>query len=224
VQFLYNCDANLQTITLKDDDYHYIVRVRRAKEGEIIYFRNFQDKNIYRYQILNISKNRITLELLDYEYLPKKKKKNLHIGWSIIDPKNIEKTIPYLNEIGVSKISFFYSSLSQKNYRLDIDRINKILIYSSMQSGRSSIIDIEILDNFMLFTEKYRDFVVFDIIDNYNKEIDFSTIDRFIIGCEGGFNDKDRLLFGSNISYPLKIDTILQSHTAVIAISSKIIL
>ncbi len=75
----------------------------------------------------------------------------LNIGWCIIEPKVIEKTLPSINEMGVNSITFIYCKRSQKNFKLDLNRLKKILINSSQQCGRSSLMELNIIDNLEQF-------------------------------------------------------------------------
>jgi len=53
--------------------------------------------------------------------------KKVHVGWCIVDPKTVEKTVPTLNELGVVKISFLYCERSQKHFKIDLERLKRIL-------------------------------------------------------------------------------------------------
>ncbi|MFW0694683.1 RsmE family RNA methyltransferase, partial [Aliarcobacter butzleri] len=65
-----------------------------------------------------------------------------------------EKYITSLNEIGIEKITFIYSDFSQKYFKINIEKLEKILINSSSQCGRSSIIKLEICKNLDEFMKK----------------------------------------------------------------------
>lgn len=151
--------------------------------------------------------------------MPNKPQKFFHIAWCIIDPKNIEKTLPSLNEIGVRKISFVYCDFSQKNFKLKLDRIKKILINSCQQCGRSDLMEIEIINSSKEFFEKYKNFSVL----NFNgKEIHSSNITHpVLIGPEGGFSKEEEKKFDE--IYKLK-GFILRSESSACAISAKILL
>ncbi|XPV54809.1 MAG: hypothetical protein ACNI3H_07545 [Halarcobacter ebronensis] len=55
------------------------------------------------------------------------------MAWCIVDPKTIEKELPYLNELGVRKITFISCDYSQKNFKLNFEKLEKILVNSSSQ-------------------------------------------------------------------------------------------
>jgi 16S rRNA (uracil1498-N3)-methyltransferase len=217
MQFLYFANPTNQ-IELTGDEHRYLFKVRRAKKNEIIKIRNLKDDYLYNYTISHIDKKSAFLNLKEKIYLPNKPTKFLHIGWCIIEPKNIEKTLPSLNEIGVSKITFFYCEYSQKNFKLNLKRIEKILINSSQQCGRSNIIEIEILNNLDEFLNKYDSIA----LDFDGEKIECKEINKsIIIGPEGGFSENEKNKFNKKI----KLDGfILRSETAACAVSSKILL
>ncbi len=221
MQYLYHKNSGRESITLKDSDYKYIVRVRRHKINEIIHLRNLKDNILYSYKIIDITKKEALLTLIDSRYLKIKAKKKLHIGWCIIEPKNIEKVLPILNEIGVSSISFIYCKRSQKSFRVDLKRLEKILLNSSQQSGRSSLMRLEIIDSLEEFLKLYPNTNLLNFSNNYILSKDIESI---VIGCEGGFTQKEISLFNSKNIIGLNTPMILKSESAICAVTSNILL
>ncbi len=93
---------------MEGDDFRYIVKARRHRVEESIAIRNLEDDNIYFYKIENITKRAVTLQLIEQRELIVESKGVLNIGWCIIEPKVIEKTLPSINEMGVNSITFIY--------------------------------------------------------------------------------------------------------------------
>jgi 16S rRNA (uracil1498-N3)-methyltransferase len=218
MQFLYIENPTNQLI-LTGDEHKYLFKVRRIKKNELVKIRNLKDDYLYIYKIDAINKKEAFLTLIEKKYMPNKPQKFFHIAWCVIDPKNIEKTLPTLNEIGVSKINFVYCDFSQRNFKLKLDRLKKILINSCQQCGRSDLMEIEILNSSKEFFEKYKNFSVL----NFNgKEIMSNNITLpVLIGPEGGFSKEEEEKF--NEIYKLK-GFILRSESAACAISAKILL
>jgi len=219
MQFLYYPEIK-NTLTVTGDNHKYLFKVRRIGKGEIIKIRNLKDDFIYYYKVQEINKKEALLILKDKELKPNKPNKYFHLAWCMIDPKNIEKILPSLNEIGVSKISFIYCDYSQKNFKLKLDRIHKILINSNQQCGRSDLMEIEIINSSKEFFEKYSDFTSVDF-DGEEIICDKEYKNPFLLGPEGGFSKEERQHFKEKIK--LK-GFILRSESAACAISSKIIL
>ncbi|MCT7568173.1 16S rRNA (uracil(1498)-N(3))-methyltransferase [Aliarcobacter butzleri] len=223
MQFTYDEFCGNESLEIKDEVYNYLIKARRHKIDDEIYFRNLKDKYIYLYKISFIDKKKALLNLLSKEEKILENGKKLHLGWCIVDPKTIEKYITSLNEIGIEKITFIYSDFSQKNFKINIEKLQKILINSSSQCGRSSIIKLDVCKNLDEFMKK-NDEVYF--LDFSNTSIDErkENIKTLVIGCEGGFSKNERDKFNKNFIVGFDSNLILRSETAIISASSKIIL
>ncbi|NPA60776.1 MAG: RsmE family RNA methyltransferase, partial [Epsilonproteobacteria bacterium] len=146
--------------------------------------------------------------------------RELNIGWCMVDTKIVEKALPALNEIGVSSITFIYCKRSQRNFKLDFKRLEKILINSSQQSGRDNLMNLNILNSLEEFIKIYPDAKILNFSKNQIKE----NIKSIVIGCEGGFSSDEINLFNKEDIVGFKTSQILKSQTAVCAVASKILL
>ncbi len=220
--YLYNTKAGTPQLSLDGDDHRYIFKVRRHKVDDILYLRNLEDGLLHRYLIVHIDKHSVRLELQDSNVLEIKAKKDLHIGWCIIDPKSIEKVLPSLNEMGIEKITFIYCKRSQKSFKIDFKRLEKILLNSSQQSGRSEIMKLEISENIESFLTQNPQSMMLNFSENkLTKE---SNIDTIVIGCEGGFHEDEVTLFMADKIIGFDTPLVLKSESAVCAVASKILL
>lgn len=220
MQFNYAASAGEATMHLDVKEYSHIFKVRRVSVNQTLDWSNLNDEKLYTYKIQSISKKEATLELIETKEIKNISTCQLHVGWCIVDPKTVEKHIAMLNEIGVLKISFVYSEFSQKNYKIDKKRIQRILINSSEQCGRVSMMQIEIITNVEEYFNLYPNSVVIDFCENYIKDED--AITNFLVGPEGGFSKSEKLLFKNKKVYGLKAPNILKSETAVVGISAKL--
>ena len=223
MQFTYDefCGGNI--LEIKDEVYNYLIKARRHKIDDEIYFRNLKDNNIYLYKIDMIDKKKAILTLISSEEKIILSQKKLHLGWSVVDSKTIEKYISSLNEMGVEKITFIYSDFSQKNFKINIEKLEKILINSSCQCGRSNIIKLDVCKNVETFI-KENDDVYFLDFSNTSIDENSDLIKTLVIGCEGGFSNKEREIFNKNNIVGFNSNLILRSETAIISASSKILL
>lgn len=222
MQYLYHSDASSSVLELNGDEHRYIFKVRRHKMGDKIYLRNLIDKNLYQYDILLLDKKSAILSLVGYNESTVIPERNLHIGWCMIDPKSIEKMLPTINEIGVSKITLIYCSRSQKQFKLDFERIRKIILNSSQQSGRSEIMKFEVVHSLEDFTLLNPDSYLLNFSKNsLDADMDIKTI---VVGCEGGLTKDEVALFDSEKIVGLDTPLILKSESAVSAIASKLII
>uniref|UniRef100_UPI004047AF5F 16S rRNA (uracil(1498)-N(3))-methyltransferase n=1 Tax=Aliarcobacter sp. TaxID=2321116 RepID=UPI004047AF5F len=223
MQFTYDEFCGNNILEIKDDVYNYLIKARRHKISDEIYFRNLKNEKIYLYKIESIDKKKALLSLISSEEKIVESEKKLHLGWCIVDPKTVEKYISSLNEMGIDKITFIYSDYSQKNFKINIEKLEKILINSSSQCGRSSIIKLETCKSLELFIEENEKVYFLDFTTQTidSKKDDIKTL---VIGCEGGFSNKERKLFPEENIVGFKSSLILRSETAIISASSKILL
>ena len=221
MQYTYHKDSGLETFSIEAELHKYLFKVRRHNIEDTLYFRNLEDNNLYGYKVLNIDRRKTTLQLISSEVKLIEPKKELHIGWCKIDPKSIEKVIASLNELGVTKITFINCEFSQGKYTINYEKLEKLLINSSQQSGRSSIIKLEECENLKIFLEKNPDSFMFNFSKNLidDKKDDIKTI---VIGCEGGFSKNEIDNFNENKIVGIDSNLILRSETGVITIASKI--
>ena len=221
MQFVYHPRAGEPLLKVDTREYEHLFKVRRISVGEKLFWRNLNDAFIYEYAITQIGKKEAELALVSQKELPLLPSNLLHVGWSIIDPKIIEKTLPMLNELGVSKISFVYAEFSQKGHKLDLERMKRILINSSQQCGRSLLMPIEVFASLQVYLEMYPKSYVLDFSEV--KLRGDEAVSSILIGPEGGFSQKERLLLQTQPIVGLTCNTILRSETAVVAAASKIL-
>ena len=219
MQFTYSEEASQPTITIEAELHKYLFKVRRHSIEDDLYFRNLKDKNLYRYKVETIDRRKTTLKLIDYEEKIIEPTKDLHIGWCVIDPKSVEKYIASLNELGVTKITFIMCQYSQKQYKENFDKLEKLLINSSSQCGRSSIIELDTCKSLDAFLEKYPDAFMFNFSQNniIEHKNDIKTI---ILGCEGGFSHNEIARFQEDKIVGIDSNLILRSETAALTIAS----
>ena len=223
MQFIYDKNAKNNLLKIEDENYNYIVKARRHKLDDILDFRNLEDDFLYSYKISQIDKKSLFLNLLKKEEKIIENSKKIHLAWCVVDPKTIYENISSLNELGVDKITFVYSDFSQKNFKINFEKLEKILINSSSQCGRSSIIKLDIYKNIDTFIADNPDtyFLDFSQTSIDSKVLDIKTL---MIGTEGGFSKRERELFNKNFIVGFSSNLILKSQTAIISATSKIIL
>ena len=223
MQFTYEEFCGSDFLEIKDEVYNYLIKARRHKIDDEIYFRNLKDNNIYLYKINLIDKKKAILNLISAEEKILLNDKKLHLGWCVVDPKTVEKFITSLNEMGVDKITFIYADYSQKNFKINIEKLEKILINSSCQCGRSNIIKLEVCKNLEQFMKENSDvyFLDFSTLCVDDKKDEIKTL---VIGCEGGFSQKERDRFNKDFVVGFNSNLILRSETAIISAGAKILL
>ncbi len=219
MQFVYHGEAGAEFLTIEGETYSYLFKVRRHRSGEEIAMRNMRDGYLYRYKIDSVSRREAIVTLVHKEYEEVLPRRFLHLLWCVIEPKTIEKALPSLNELGVGKISFVYCARSQRNFKLRLDKLQKILINSSQQCGRSRLMELEVIESFDEALGRYKDVVLIDFCEE--KLACADTIQRAFIGCEGGFSEEERKR--AKMIKGLDTPLILRSETAAMAVASKVL-
>ena len=221
--YLLDDNASTEQITLKGETHKYLVKVLRHTKGDKLSLRNRKEiTTLHTYEIVNVDARSLDIRLISSRLELKTAQRELHLAWCVIDAKSIEKVLPSLNEIGVKKISFIYCDRSQKNFKLDFKRFERILEASMQQCGRTHFMEFDTYKNVSSFVQKFTDTKVLDFSDHTLKgDSDFK---RVLIGCEGGFSKEEKELLKSQEVLRLDTPMILRSESAVVAIASKILL
>jgi 16S rRNA (uracil1498-N3)-methyltransferase len=223
VQFLFSDDAGNKSLKLKGEAYKYLFKVRRHDVGDALYFRTrAKSEELHEYEVVSLDGRSAVLEWASFEFKEVKAMKELHIAWCVIDPKSVEKVLASLNEIGVAKISFIYCARSQKNFKIDLARYERILETSSQQCGRSKQIVFEVYKTLDAFLQLHPETVVLDFCDEVlGCDNELKTV---LIGCEGGFSEDERIKVEKLKRFRLDTPMILRSESAAIAIASKVLI
>lgn len=220
MKFALHPHAGLDELVVSGEEYKYLIKVRRHSVGDVIAFRHRDDLHQEHRYILEHMDGRNGYFRLEssHESLCEAPKK-LHIGWCIVDPKTIEKTLPMLMELGVSQITLIHCKRSQRNFRFDFQRFERIMESAIMQCGRTSFIEFSETPDLSGFLNANPQAVVLDFggeaLDRNEK---FETV---IIGCEGGFDESERKVFENHRIRHFNLPMVLRSETAVIAIASQ---
>lgn len=218
MQFLYNKQAGEELIQLQGESFNHL-KARRVKENSKLNLRNLKDNFLYSYTITNLTRNSCALKFLDKKS-QSIKQSELNLALALIDIKILEKTLPFLNELGVKKLHLVFTNFSQRNFKIDLERLEKIIISSCEQCGRNTKMDLILHQSTKEFHQKFPHAIMVDFKGEQQNRFDEKEL--YFIGPEGGFSDDERLLFKQKIS--LKNSNILKSQTAIIAIASKILL
>lgn len=223
MRFLFHDDAGAQRVVLKGEEYKYIVKVRRYGVGDTLALRRRDEsETLYSYALESADGRQAELSLLSMEPMTVGAKRPLHLGWCLIDPKSVEKVLPQLNEMGVTKITFIACDRSQRQFKTDFARLKRILEASMQQCGRSGWMALESAASLKAFVTANPQTVVLDFCDEVLE--DSAGFDTVLIGCEGGFSKEERELLASCRSVRFDTPLILRSESAAVAAAAKILL
>ena len=221
--YLFHADAGKEQLRIKGEDFKYLIKVRRHSVGDRIAFRNKEEiEKLYYYELSELAPREALFTLQSSEISEVSAKQKLHIGWCVIDNKSIEKVLASLNEIGVAKITFIYCDRSQKNFKPDFKRFERIIEASNQQCGRTEMMEFCTHKSIEAFVAEYPEVKVFDFCDKTLEcESDFETV---LIGCEGGFSPKEKAFLQNQEVFRLATPMVLRSESAAVAVASKILL
>lgn len=221
MMFLYEPAAGAASVSVEQENHHYLFRVRRHREGDTIALCNLQDGVVYEYRVEAVGKKEARLTRVSQTPRPFAGPK-LHLGWCVIDPKSVQAALPMLNELGVTKISFVTCDRSQKNFAPPLEKLTKILIASCQQSGRTELMTLETVDSLARLRGMYGDLAVIDFGGQpLEKGSDGERC--FLIGCEGGFSAADKAVLEGAPVYGLGCAGVLRSETAAVAVAARLL-
>lgn len=223
MRFLFHDEAGAAALSLKGEAFKYLVKVRRHKAGDTIALRRREPSDmLYLYTMHAVDGRRAELRLEAERQQPVAPTRPLHIGWCSIDPKSVEKVLPQLNEMGVSKITFIPCDRSQRQFRHDFARYGRILEASMQQCGRSEWMALQSADSLEAFVNEHPETVVLDFADETLG--DTAGIETVLVGCEGGFSDAERARLSSCRTVRFDTPMILRSESAAVAAAAKVLL
>ncbi len=222
MQYLYHPEASSPQLLLTGDRHRYLFKVRRHKMGERIDLRNLRDDGLYHYLIEYLDKKEAKLVLQSRQDLVVAAEKILHIGWCMIDPKRIEKILPTLNEMGIAQITFIHCERSQKQFKPEFERWQKILLNSSQQCGRSAIMPLLQAGSLAAFIQAHPAARLLHF--SKNKLVAKEAEETIVVGCEGGLTESELAHFDPEKIVGLNTPLILRSESAVVAAASKLLL
>ena len=222
MQFLFDENAGANELCIRGEGFYHL-KVRRVRQNESLNVRNLKDDFIYVYKISSLNKNSCLLNLQEKLLNSSILSTKITLALGVIEPKILEKTLPILNELGLYKLILVFTHFSQRNFRLDFRRLERILIKSCEQCGRANLMQIECFDSTKDFANTYENIVMLDfsgeVVDDFSNFKGESEI--LFIGAEGGFTDEERSLFKKKIK--LKSSYILKSQSAIISVAAKIL-
>lgn len=214
------------------DFVHQIRKVFRLKSGdEVILFdgsgSDYLCKLHERENVLSI------ISVSHSRYMPQKE---VYLFASIIKKDNFEWIVEKATELGVTHIVPIISERSEKK-ALNMERLEKIAMEASEQSGRGNVpfvegvIDLEkALDSKGKYADVLKDgnVLAFHTNESANRFVQDQNIVKpqaIFIGPEGGWSPKEVEMFNKNkIGLVSLGNQVLRAETAVVAALSKVLL
>jgi len=223
IRIFLNKNLNEQSeIILSKDQSHYLLSVMRLKVGQKVVFFNGNDGE-FDGIINSIEKKKTTIKILSKEREVNDQQK---VVLAFCPPKGnkLDFLIQKSTEIGVKE---FIPVISDHtiNRKINIDRLNKIIIESAEQSNQIQLPNLQNPLSFDSFVNNFsKSTILFADINSLNSSLD-EIIEKkqsnyiLFIGPEGDFSSKERevILQNKNFKSFSLGSTILRSETAAIA-------
>ncbi|WP_120951378.1 RsmE family RNA methyltransferase [Helicobacter sp. L8] len=215
MQFSYHPSAGQVELVIEGALHRHLYASRRTQAQEVLAFRNLVDDMLYLYAQVSVHKKHACLRLLESRFSPKRPAQQTHLIWALIAHREIERVLPYLNQMGVGKISFFYAQYSQREVfgARQMQRLQKILITSNQQSGRG---DLMILEHFANTQAVLQAYPRAKVLDFHGSDGLASLEGGILIGPEGGFSSQEQQLFKDREIYSAPNCFILTSEGAAL--------
>ncbi|MEE3776414.1 16S rRNA (uracil(1498)-N(3))-methyltransferase [Campylobacter sp. CX2-4080-23] len=218
MKFIYHKGAGSENLKIDGDGFSHL-KALRLSEGKRVDIRNLKDGYSYIYEISTIDRHVATL-LLIFKSLILPMEHKFELAWAVVDSSVIEKSLPSLNELGVGRLNLVYCEFSQRNIKLNLERFERILISSSQQCGRNSLMEISIFHSVDEFLGYKKDIALIDFggenLDNYKMDY------MLFVGPEGGFSQSEREKI--TMKFALNSPYILRSNTAIISVASRFLI
>ena len=219
----------MESIILSDDVFH-IVKVMRNKVGDLIEI--CYDNKAYLAKITDLSNELVNFLILEELSDKKQNKPNITLIQGLAKGDKNDDIIKHSTELGVDEIMLLQMKRSivkieGNKVESKLNRFKKIAKEASEQSHRNSIPEVKLLTNLnnidfnnydlkLLLDEEEAKKIDGRLLSN----IDFNNVKNviFVIGPEGGIDDKERLYFIEKGFIPVSIgNNILRTETASLA-------
>ncbi len=221
-RFFSDCvDWEKKTAVLRDEEFYHAVKVTRHKVGyKLVICNGDGDDYDYDCEVTEITKDALyaKIESRTKNETELKNPVVLYIGVN----KDIDTVVQKAVEMGVMKIVPFTSAHSNVD-KINIDRLNKIVVESSKQCGRNRLTEVCPLITYKEAISVAKDTNIFFYYEyeRDNKTCDAAVDDGEIsvfIGSEGGFSS-DEVAYAKEAGAKLLTlgNRILRVSTAVVS-------
>ncbi len=215
-------DVTGGTALISGRDVKHITGPLRKRSGDEILIREGTEG--FKAKITAITRNEISLEIIERQTLCNRGKARVHIGISLIDLREMDDAIRFASELGVESISPVIAERS--NIRaVSLARMKRwedIIMESMKQSQRRTFPRLEpiaALPEFAKLSESRFTRRYFASIKGETGILDIREEEMcFMIGPEGGFTEQEIALFSKCGFAPVNMGgTILRTLAAAVA-------
>ncbi len=213
-------------LSIEGELFTHLIKARRHKVGDELDFSCLDGKQ-HQYKVIEIGVKKATLTKLSTQAVQIKPPQFLHLAWCVVDTQTVKTFLPYLNQLGLAKITFVMADRSQKNFKPNVDKLQKSLIYSCGQCGRYDLMQLDTSSSIDAFIEKYPQTVLLNFngipLAQYLTQHP-EKINTIMVGAEGGFSPRELLLFINKPCLSINTPYLLKSENAALLAVSQLLL
>lgn len=218
------------TIIIKDQEYHHLVNVTRARVGEQIIV-CFNDGHDNLCEIIEIKKNQAVAKRLSREKNLNEAEIDVTLFQAVPKGDKLELIVQKCVELGVKSFVPFLSQFTQvKEHSVKSARLEKIALEAAKQCGRAIVPSIEKTHTFSAILPRFREFDFVLMPYELETQTDIKSAMSaasgkkkiaVIIGSEGGFS-QDEIKQARDCSAQIVTlgNRILRTETAAISVVS----
>ena len=209
-----------QTIQLDKNQTQHYLKVLRMKIGDPLIV--ICDTQKYLYEVTRIKPFTITIIHEIAEDTTNPFEINVFLG--VIKTKHLELAIQKAAELNVNHFYLYYFDYCQKNEKVNLARLEQIMVHACQQANRNSLMEIVLVPDAntltTLLAANDMNFIAhFQTEKKYLSQVlkkDHHKI-GILIGPEGGFSPADLLLVNTKNSCIISLtNSILRAETALI--------
>ena len=225
-----NCKQD-DKIILTDSENNHLFSVLRLKQGDKIDI-CLNDGNVYECEIENANKKQSIARILQIK-LAKSRTNKIALFIALTKAERMDWAVQKVTELGIDKIIPFESKFcTAKDKGNKLDRLNRIALSASKQSGRVNLPEIAETISFSQMLDDlqyYPQIVVAYENDKTSAKKILSGLDNtrdtaLIVGSEGGFSpDEIKELINNGAKVVSLGENILRAETACIALLSAVL-
>ncbi len=209
-----------QTIQLDKNQTQHYLKVLRMTIGDSLIV--VCEGKKYLYEVIKIKP--MTITWVDDIHDDAANSFEINVFFGVIKTKHLELAIQKAAELNVNHFYLYYFDYCQKNEKVNLSRLEQIMVNACQQANRNSLMDIQLLEN----SEQLHELLLKNDMNyiahfqeekkylSHNIQKDYMKI-GILIGPEGGFSPKDLLLVNTKNSCIISLtNSILRAETALI--------
>lgn len=213
-------DLEKNFIFLEGEEFKHCIKVMRNKEGYKIFVTDGLG-NIYQATIVEIFKDHLKADISGVKTYQNNFYNITFCIPNLKNPERLKFALEKCTELGLTNFIVF-NSVRTINKKVNIERLNKIVLSALKQALRAFLPKIDFIDNLTEIKKSDKKVILLD--QNASNHLSSITLNKdeeyfFVFGPEGGLTDNEKLLLNPIATIKLS-ENRLRSETAIIKAAS----